>query len=57
MIDSVGILDSGHTSGYLYCSSNTSADKYRFEPCVLHQDGGNRKCDSKARSGIFISET
>jgi len=45
MVRSVGFLDQGHASGYLYCSSGVDSDTYRFEPCTLHQDRGERKYD------------
>jgi len=40
MVDSGGMRDSGHTTGYLHCALGTSAAGYRFEPCVLHQESG-----------------
>ena len=45
MVDSVGLLNRGHTSGYLHCAASAPADAYRFEPCVLRQEKGERKVD------------
>jgi hypothetical protein len=45
MIDSVGLLNRGHTSGYVHCASSPSTDTYRFYPCIFHQDKGEREFD------------
>jgi hypothetical protein len=42
MLDSIGLLNRGHMTGYLYCSADPSKDADRFEPCTLHQDNGER---------------
>jgi hypothetical protein len=53
MVDSVGILDSGYTTGYLHCAPGTSAAGYRFEPCVLRQESGKRDYDPKGVSEAY----
>jgi hypothetical protein len=53
MVDSVGFLDSGHTTGYLHCAPGTSAASYRFEPCVLRQESGKREFDPKGVSEAY----
>ena len=45
MVDSVGLLNRGHTSGYLYCAPTAPTDAYRFQPCMQHQEKGGRKYD------------
>ena len=49
MVDSVGILNRGHTSGYLYCTSNAPANAHRFEPCNLRQEKGKREFNPELR--------
>jgi hypothetical protein len=49
MVDSVGLLNRGHASGYLHCASTAPPDAYRFYPCMLHQDKGERKYNSNPR--------
>jgi hypothetical protein len=43
MMDSIGLLNRGHITGYLYCSTDPSKDADRFEPCTLGQNNGERK--------------
>jgi hypothetical protein len=45
MIDSVGILNRGHASGYLYCAPTSSVDSDRFQPCLLQADKGSGEYD------------
>jgi len=53
MVDSVGILDNGHTSGYLHCASTVPASIYRFEPCNLHQEKGEREFNPELKEGAY----
>jgi hypothetical protein len=53
MIDSIGLLNRGHTSGYLFCSTDQSISLERFEPCTLHQDSGERKFDAEPRREAY----
>lgn len=46
MVDSIGLLNRGHVSGYVKCSSTISQDPDRFYPCVLRQDNGKREYSS-----------
>jgi hypothetical protein len=43
MMDSVGLLNRGHTSGYLYCAATTEVAENRFYPCSLNQEKGQQK--------------
>jgi hypothetical protein len=47
MVNSFGLLNDGHTSGYLYCASTPVpiSDAARFQPCVLHQEKGRHNFD------------
>jgi hypothetical protein len=49
MVDSVGLLNRGHTTGYLYCSAEKEMEDFRFEPCTLNQSSGSRKYDAQSR--------
>jgi hypothetical protein len=49
MVDSVGILNRGHVTGYLYCSPTGPAKSFRFQPCILGQEKGEHKYDPAAR--------
>jgi hypothetical protein len=53
MVDSVGLLNRGHASGYLYCNPAPSAIPFRFYPCNLHQDEGSRAYDPKTRDEAY----
>jgi hypothetical protein len=53
MVDSIGLLNRGHTTGYLYCSTDTSNDAGRFEPCQLHQDQGERRFNPDKREEAY----
>ena len=53
MVDSIGLLNRGHTTGYLYCSADPGKDADRFEPCQLHQDQGERKFNPDARDEAY----
>jgi hypothetical protein len=45
MVDSVGLLNRGHASGYLHCRPTDEANDDRFEPCVLRTESGRRNYD------------
>ncbi len=49
MVDSVGLLNRGHTTGYLHCAPTAPPSAFRFYPCMLHQDNGARKYDPNTR--------
>jgi len=49
MVDSVGLLNRGHASGYVKCSLTISQDPDRFYPCILRQDRGERTFSSEPR--------
>jgi hypothetical protein len=48
-VDSVGLLNRGHVSGYLHCAPTAPADAHRYYPCMLHEDKGMRNYDPKTR--------
>ena len=45
MVNSVGFLNRGHTSGYLHCVADAPDDDFRFYPCMLHEERGEQKSD------------
>ena len=49
MVDSVGLLNRGHISGYLHCAPTAPTDGYRFYACMQHQDKGEWKFNSDPR--------
>ena len=53
MVDSIGLLNRGHITGYLFCSSDPSKDSDRFEPCQLHQDHGERRFNPDRREEAY----
>jgi hypothetical protein len=53
MLDSIGLLERGHTTGYLYCSDDSRADPERYEPCTLHQDSGKREYHAEPRAEAY----
>lgn len=53
MVDSIGLLNRGRVTGYLFCSPDQSPDANRFEPCTLHQDSGERKFTAEPRQEAY----
>ena len=49
MVDSIGLLNRGHVSGYVKCSSTISQDPDRFYPCILRQDNGKMEYSPDVR--------
>jgi hypothetical protein len=49
MVDSVGLLNRGHVSGYLYCAPGAPPDFNRYYPCMSHQEKGKREYDPESR--------
>ena len=50
MVDSVGLLNRGHSTGYLYCDQQKdAAKKYRFQPCLLNQNEGSHQFNPNPR--------
>ena len=43
MVDSNEVLYSGHISGYLFCAPLAQTDAYRYPPCTLHLEQGERR--------------
>jgi len=48
MVDSVGLLNRGHTTGYLFCRQS-QAVSFRFQPCTLNKNEGYHAFDPKTR--------
>ena len=55
MVDSVGLLNRGHTSGYLHCASESKgiSSDLRYQPCVIGQDKGRRDFISNPRQEAY----
>lgn len=53
VVDSIGLLNRGHSSGYLFCSPTDDPNLDRFEPCALHQDEGKRNFDPDRRQEAY----
>jgi hypothetical protein len=53
MVDSIGLLNRSHITGYLYCASEPSLDADRYEPCTLHQDKGSKKYSAEPRTEAY----
>jgi hypothetical protein len=45
MMDSVGLLNRGHTTGYVHCAPPATAAADRFYPCSLNQEKGRQEYD------------
>ena len=55
MINSEGLLDMGHASGYLYCSENPEVAERRFEPCTSKESSGSQPyTNEKTEAYSFI---
>ena len=52
IVDSVGILNRGHATGYLYCAP-TTAKRPAYDPCALNQENGRREYDPKTRDAAY----
>jgi hypothetical protein len=53
MSDSIGLLNRGHTTGYLYCGAPRSQRGYRYPPCALGDDKGEQKFSSNPRRDAY----
>lgn len=49
MVDSVGLLNRGHASGYLYCALGVPTNLSRYYPCILRQERGKREYNPDTR--------
>jgi hypothetical protein len=45
MVDSVGLSNRGHVTGYVHCANSAVPDAYRFWPCTVGGEKGSRKSD------------
>jgi hypothetical protein len=54
MIDSIGLLNRGHVSGYVHCATPASSqNEDRFYACATRQGQGKRKYDPETRSSGY----
>lgn len=53
MVDSVGLLNRGHTTGYVYCHAPKSASDLGYYPCFLNQEKGHREYDPRTRDEAY----
>ncbi len=56
MEDSIGLLNSGHATGYLFCvdQGSPASQNSMFEPCALsHQDSGSRAYSADPRAEAY----
>ena len=56
MVDSVGLLNRGHATGYLHCAASSSTDGNRFHPCLLRQGSGKQDYDPAAGKEAYSFE-
>jgi hypothetical protein len=49
MVDSVGLLNRGHASGYVYCASTAPPNANRYYPCMLNKEKDERRYDPDTR--------
>ncbi len=49
IMDSVGLLNRGHASGYLYCSPTAPPDSARHKPCTANRDHDTHEYDPRTR--------
>jgi hypothetical protein len=53
MVDSIGLLNRGHASGYLYCMPQRALEEFRYPPCTSNQSSGSRKYDITTRAEAY----
>jgi hypothetical protein len=53
IVDSVGLLNRGHATGFLYCQSTKSVNGLGFYPCFLNQEIGHRDYDPRTRDEAY----
>jgi hypothetical protein len=55
MFDSVGLLNRGHTSGYLHCAADSKgiSSDLRYQPCVLGRDKGRQEFIANPRQEAY----
>lgn len=56
MADSIGLLNRGHITGYLYCAPSDSNNPNRHQPCILHQEKGSHQYDPDHSSEAYSFE-
>jgi hypothetical protein len=49
MMDSVGLLNRGHATGYVHCAPSAAPNAYRFYPCMVGGEKGSRRFDPDKR--------
>jgi hypothetical protein len=53
MMDSIGLLNRGHITGYLHCTSDASQSADRYPPCVLKRDNGEQEYNDQPRKEAY----
>jgi len=53
VVDSIGIVNRGHMTGYVYWDPSTVVTGYRFDPCVLKGKSGHRQYDPTTRDEAY----
>ena len=53
MVDSVGLLNRGHTTGYVHCETPPSRDQDRFFPCIVGGDSASQGYSSNPRKEAY----
>lgn len=53
IVGSVGILNRGHSTGYVYCDPSAAGAGYRFYPCVIKRQSGHRQYDPTTRDEAY----
>ena len=53
MMDSIGLLNRGHTTGYLHCADSSSGSADRYPPCILNLNTGTQVYSDESRQDVF----
>lgn len=53
IVGSVGILNRGHSTGYVRCDPSAVVTGYRFDPCMLKRESGRRRYDRTTRDAAY----
>ena len=49
VVGSIGILNRGHATEYVYCNPTAPLNQDRCHPCALNQDEGHHENDPRTR--------
>jgi hypothetical protein len=53
MADSIGLLNRGHATGYLYCVPTSAHDANRYTPCMAKKDSGAQPFKDNPRQEAY----